>query len=97
MLTIKTMEEFSYDEIIVEEKWFVLDDIEGYYLYEENWYEPMEYKFMRLTWNGTNILWDYGYHIKGPIPSDDALKELSKAFDSSLYDCIKAGKYKRID
>ena len=52
---------------------------------------------MRLTWNGTNILWDYGYHIKGPIPSDGALKELSNAFDSSLYDCIKAGKYKRID
>jgi hypothetical protein len=97
MLEIKTTEEFRYEEIIGEEKRFVLDDIEGYYLYEENWYEPMEYKFMRLTWNGTNILWDYGYHIKGPIPSDDALKELSKAFDSSLYDCIKAGKYKRID
>ena len=56
----------------------------------------MEYKFMRLSWNGTNILWDYGYKIKGPIPSDDQLKELSKAFDSSLYDTIKAGDYKTI-
>lgn len=51
---------------------------------------------MRLSWNGTNILWDYGYKIKGPIPSDNALKELSKAFDSSLYDTIKSGDYKTI-
>lgn len=96
MLEIKTIEEFRYDEIIGEEKRFVLDNIEGYYLYEENWYEPMEYKFMRLSWNGTNILWDYGYKIKGLIPSDNALKELSKAFDSSLYDTIKSGDYKTI-
>ena len=96
MLEIKTIEEFRYDEIIGEEKRFVLYNIEGYYLYEENWYEPMEYKFMRLSWNGTNILWDYGYKIKGPIPSDNALKELSKAFDSSLYDTIKSGDYKTI-
>ena len=96
MLEIKTIEEFRYDEIIGEEKRFVLDNIEGYYLYEENWYEPMEYKFMRLSWNGTNILWDYGYKIKGTIPSDNALKELSKAFDSSLYDTIKSGDYKTI-
>ena len=41
MLEIKTTEEFRYEEIIGEEKRFVLDDIEGYYLYEENWYEPM--------------------------------------------------------
>ena len=96
MLEIKTMEEFRYDEIIGEEKRFVLDNIEGYYLYEENWFVPMEYKFMRLSWNGTNILWDYGYKIKGPIPSDNALKELSKTFDSSLYDTIKSGDYKTI-
>ena len=93
MLNIKMIEEYMEGDNIVEEKWFDLYGAEGYYLYEENWYEPLEYRFMRISWNGTSIVWDNGYRIRGPLPSDNALKELSRIFDSTLYESIKAGDY----
>lgn len=94
MLEIKRTEEFQYDEIIGKKVLFTLDDIEGEYLYEENWYEPLDYRFMKIRWNGCTILWDGEYQIKGTMPSDTQLLELSSIFGIALYVCVKNGKYK---
>ena len=76
MLEIKLNEEYQKGDNVVEEKWFDLDGIEGHYLYEENWYEPLEYRFMQIHWNSTSIFWDRGYHIKGDIPSDEQFERV---------------------
>lgn len=95
MLNIRMIEEYMEGDNIVEEKWFNLYDVEGHYLYECNWYEPLEYMFMRIEWNGYRIERSgSNYWVKGDIPSDEYLKELSDAFDRGMYDIIKAGKYK---
>ena len=95
MLEIKTKEEFNYEENVGEESWFELDGIEGHHLFECNWYEPLEYQFMRIEWNGCKIEWSGSdYWVKGTIPTDNQLKEISDAFDRGMYDIIKAGKYK---
>ena len=95
MLEIIETKEYTYGEIIAIEKRFTLNGDDGKYLYEENWYEPMEYRFMKITWKDTVIINDYGYKINGSIPSDDELKELSN-LDRGLDKVIENGNYTKL-
>lgn len=92
MLEIISSKEYTYGEILSIEKIFKLNDVYGKYFYEENWYNPLEYQFMEITWNNIIIINNYGYWIKGSIPSDDELIELNK-IDSGIKEVIENEKY----
>ena len=92
MLEIIKKDSFAdYDVIRCETK-FSLNGIEGYYSREESKYYPdAGYRRMKISWNDCNITNEDGeYDITGSIPTDSTLLELSEAFDTSLYDSIKA-------
>ena len=92
MIEIINTNEYTYEDILTIEKIFKLNDFYGKYFYEENWYNPLEYQFMEITWNNITIINNYGYWIKGSIPSDEELKELSN-LDRGLDKVIENGNY----
>lgn len=92
MLEIISSKEYTYGEIMSIEKIFKLNDVYGKYFYEENWYNPLEYQFMEMTWDNITIINNYGYWIKGSIPSDEELKEL-EVFETGLKEVIENGNY----
>lgn len=71
---------------------FSLNGIEGCCVHEKSKYYPdAGYAYTKISWNDSVILVSDGENdITGTIPSDEELAELSKAFDTSLYDAIKA-------
>ena len=71
---------------------FSLNGIEGCCVHEESKYYPdAGYAYTKISWNDSVITESDGeYDITGTIPSDEELAELSKAFDTSLYDAINA-------
>ena len=71
---------------------FSLNGIEGCCVHEESKYYPdAGYAYTKISWNDSVILVsDDENDITGTIPSDEELAELSKAFNTSLYDVIKA-------
>ena len=71
---------------------FSLNGIEGCCVHEESKYYPdAGYAYTKISWNDSVILVsDSENDITGTIPSDEELAELSKAFNTSLYDAIKA-------
>lgn len=71
---------------------FSLNGIEGCCVHEKSRYYPdAGYAYTKISWNDSIILLSDGENdITGTIPSDEELAELSKSFDRSLYDAIKA-------
>lgn len=94
MLEILRDNTYVNGEITGIEKYFIIDGIEGKYLYEENWYNPLEYHFMEIRWNNITIINNYGYWIKGDT-SNNAIIEISDTFDSSIKEVIENGNYNK--
>ena len=71
---------------------FSLNGIEGCCVHEKSRYYPdAGYAYTKISWNDSVILVsDDENDITGTIPSDEELAELSKAFDTSLYEAIKS-------
>lgn len=92
MLEIIAKDSFINNECIGKETRFVLNGIEGYQSREESKYYPdAGYRRMKISWNDCTITnEDDEYDITGTIPTEEELAELSEAFDTSLYDSIKA-------
>lgn len=92
MLEIIAKDSFINNECIGKETRFVLNGIEGYQSREESKYYPdAGYRRMKISWNDCTITNEDGeYDITGTIPTDEELAELSEAFDTSLYDAVKA-------
>ena len=79
---------------------FVLDGVEGTNIYVYNWYEPLEYCYDNIRWNGVDIdinLNTNYYRIKGvELLNQSQIDELSWVFNRGLKDAIETENYVKI-
>lgn len=101
MLEIISTKEYSNDgEIFEKVTEFILDGISGKDIYVYNWYEPLEYCYDNIRWNGVDIDINLNanyYRIKGvELLNQSQIDELSRVFNRGLKEAIKTENYVKI-